>query len=104
MMGGEFVPYKVRRARAMPFVESGSSDPLYYSFDVGGVHFVMLSSYSDYSPLSAQHAWLRRDLSRVNHTRTPFIVAVTPLHRSRNSGEGSRRRRQTQQKGYTRCD
>ena len=77
MMGGEFVPYKVRRARAMPFVESGSSDPLYYSFDVGGVHFVMLSSYSDYSPLSAQHAWLRRDLSRVNHTRTPFIVAVT---------------------------
>ena len=89
-MGGEFVPYKVRRARAMPFAESGSSDPLYYSFDVAGVHFVMLSSYSDYSKDSAQHAWLRRDLSRVDRVRTPFVVVVmhAPWYQTNSAHKG----------------
>ena len=31
----------------MPFDESGSTSNLYYSFDVSGVHVVMLGSYTD---------------------------------------------------------
>ncbi|CAD6334979.1 unnamed protein product [Miscanthus lutarioriparius] len=34
---------------AFPSEESGSFSPFYYSFDVGGIHFVMLASYADYS-------------------------------------------------------
>lgn len=34
---------------AFPSEESGSSSPFYYSFDAGGIHFVMLASYADYS-------------------------------------------------------
>jgi len=29
--------------------ESGSFSPFYYLFDVGGIHFIMLVSYADYS-------------------------------------------------------
>lgn len=31
-----------------PSEESGSSSSLYYSFNAGGIHFVMLSAYIDY--------------------------------------------------------
>ncbi|KYQ99998.1 metallophosphoesterase domain-containing protein [Tieghemostelium lacteum] len=34
----------------------------YYSFDYRGVHFVGISSESDYFPLSPQHIWLENDL------------------------------------------
>jgi hypothetical protein len=33
---------------AFPSEESGSFSPFYYSFDVGGIHFVMLAAYVDY--------------------------------------------------------
>ncbi|KAK4772933.1 hypothetical protein SAY87_027952 [Trapa incisa] len=34
----------------MPFEESGSDSNLYYSFDVAGVHVIMLGSYTDFDP------------------------------------------------------
>lgn len=43
----------------MPFTESGSNSNLYYSFDVAGVHIVMLSSYTDYDERSDQYRWLK---------------------------------------------
>lgn len=48
----------------------------YYSFDVAGVHFVMLNSYMDYNKTSAQYAWLVSDLASVDRTVTPWIVAA----------------------------
>jgi hypothetical protein len=42
-----FVAYSSRFA--FPSEESGSFSPFYYSFDVGGIHFVMLGAYADYS-------------------------------------------------------
>lgn len=33
---------------AFPSEESGSFSPFYYSFDVGGIHFIMLAAYADY--------------------------------------------------------
>lgn len=34
---------------AVPASESGSNSNFYYSFDAGGVHFVMLGAYVDYN-------------------------------------------------------
>lgn len=43
----------------MPFEESGSSSNLYYSFEVAGVHAIMLGSYADYDEYSDQYSWLK---------------------------------------------
>ncbi len=37
----------------------------YYSFNIGGWHFVSLNSHEHSGPGSAQAAWLRRDLKRI---------------------------------------
>ncbi len=42
----------------------GPRGAYYYSFDIGGWHFVSLNSHEDSSPGSTQVAWLRRDLAR----------------------------------------
>jgi hypothetical protein len=34
---------------AVPSAESGSKSNFYYSFDAGGVHFIMLGAYVDYN-------------------------------------------------------
>ncbi len=47
---------------------------LWYSFDLGGVHFVLFSSEHDYSPGSAQYAWLQQDLLNVNRNATPWLI------------------------------
>jgi len=43
----------------MPYEESGSTSNLYYSFEVAGVHVIMLGSYTDYDEVSEQYAWLK---------------------------------------------
>ena len=42
-----FASYKARFA--VPGQESNSSTSLYYSFDAGGIHFIMLGGYVDYN-------------------------------------------------------
>lgn len=87
---------------AVPATESGSNSNFYYSFDAGGVHFVMLGAYVDYNQtgksikthvsfipllrsnlisvndyiLGAQYAWLKEDLSKVDRSVTPWLVAT----------------------------
>ena len=53
----EFIAYNARWR--MPFEESGSSSNLYYSFNVAGVHIVMLGSYAEYKQNSDQYEWLQ---------------------------------------------
>ena len=61
----EFIPllkdgFESYNARwKMPFEESGSSSNLYYSFEVAGVHIIMLGSYADYDEYSEQYRWLQ---------------------------------------------
>lgn len=43
----------------MPYEESESTSNLYYSFEVAGVHAIMLGSYTDYDESSDQYAWLK---------------------------------------------
>ncbi|MCL7047631.1 hypothetical protein MKW94_025117 [Papaver nudicaule] len=53
----------------MPFEESSSISNLYYSFEVAGVHVVMLGSYTDFGSESEQYKWLQADLAKVDRTK-----------------------------------
>lgn len=78
----ESVPILVESFRAyntrwqMPHNESGSDSNLFYSFEVAGVHVIMLGSYTDYDPKSAQFKWLQADLKKVDRSRTPWLIVV----------------------------
>ncbi|KAK9291038.1 hypothetical protein L1049_009222 [Liquidambar formosana] len=74
----------------MPFEESVSDSNLYYSFDVASVHVVMLGSYTDFDPQSAQYAWLQADLGKVNRSRTPWLVVLihAPWYNSNTAHQG----------------
>ncbi|ERN19635.1 purple acid phosphatase 18 isoform X1 [Amborella trichopoda] len=76
----------------MPFEESGSGSNLYYSFEVAGVHLLMLGSYTDYDKYSDQYKWLKADLAKVDRKRTPWLIALfhVPWYNSNwaHQGEG----------------
>lgn len=70
-------PFTAYNARwRMPFEQSGSDSNLYYSFDVAGVHVIMLGSYTDFDSTSAQYQWLVGDLKKVDRGKTPWIVVL----------------------------
>ncbi|KAL5542625.1 hypothetical protein UlMin_010335 [Ulmus minor] len=69
-----FVAYSSRFA--FPSKESKSSSTLYYSFNAGGVHFIMLSAYTSYDRTARQYKWLEKDLAKVNRKVTPWLVAT----------------------------
>jgi acid phosphatase type 7 len=48
----------------VPHKESGSDSPSYYSYDVGGVHVIGLSSYVPHQRNSSQFKWLLADLKK----------------------------------------
>jgi acid phosphatase type 7 len=75
--GGEGGLPTFRRYRAPP--SSAGHGVFWYSLDVGSVHFVLLSSEHDYTPGSAQRAWLDADLAGVDRATTPWLVVG--LHR-----------------------
>ncbi|VAI20479.1 purple acid phosphatase 15 [Triticum aestivum] len=68
-----FAAYRSRFA--FPSTESGSFSPFYYSFDAGGIHFIMLAAYADYSRSGEQYRWLVKDLAKVDRAVTPWLVA-----------------------------
>jgi hypothetical protein len=71
--GVKFASYNARFA--VPSKESGSDNNLYYSFNAGGVHFVILASYTHYKRTSEQYRWLERDLKQVDRSVTPWLIA-----------------------------
>ncbi|GLT89965.1 hypothetical protein SLE2022_079200 [Rubroshorea leprosula] len=90
--------FKAYNARwKMPFEESGSTSNLYYSFDVAGIHILMLGSYAEFDHDSAQYRWLVEDLAKVDRKKTPWVVAL--LHapwyntNSAHHGEGESMRK-----------
>lgn len=60
----------------MPYGDSASTSNLSQSFQVAGVHIIMLGSYTDFSVGSDQYNWLKSDLSKVDKSITPWILAV----------------------------
>ncbi|XP_010527652.1 PREDICTED: probable purple acid phosphatase 20 [Tarenaya hassleriana] len=70
-------PFTAYNARwIMPYEESGSTSNLYYSFNVAGVHVIMLGSYTDFGPTSDQYKWLENDIKKIDRKITPWVVAV----------------------------
>ncbi|OMO93418.1 hypothetical protein CCACVL1_06510 [Corchorus capsularis] len=47
---------------------------LYYSFDMGPVHFVYMSTETNFLPGSGQYNFLKHDLESVDRAKTPFVV------------------------------
>ncbi|KAJ4805922.1 Purple acid phosphatase [Rhynchospora pubera] len=47
---------------------------LYYSFNAGVVHFIYISTETNFEQGSDQYKFIKSDLERVNRERTPFIV------------------------------
>ncbi|RDX60611.1 putative purple acid phosphatase 20, partial [Mucuna pruriens] len=84
-------PFTAYNARwRMPFQESGSNSNLYYSFDVAGVHVIMLGSYTDFDSDSAQYKWLQGDLKKVDRGTTPWVVVLihAPWYNSNTAHQG----------------
>ncbi|XP_057431317.1 purple acid phosphatase 15 [Lotus japonicus] len=69
-----FVAYSSRFA--FPSEESGSSSTFYYSFNAGGIHFIMLGAYISYNKSGDQYKWLEKDLASVDREVTPWLVAT----------------------------
>ncbi|DBB06443.1 TPA: hypothetical protein ACH3X1_012001 [Trebouxia sp. C0004] len=56
-------------------IQQGGSNADWYSYNYGPIHMISLSTELDYSPGSAQYAFLTKDLQSVNRTNTPWLVA-----------------------------
>ncbi|KAI8016565.1 putative purple acid phosphatase 20 [Camellia lanceoleosa] len=56
--------------------KSGSYFNLYYSFEVAGVHVMMLGSYVDFDASSIQYMWLQTDLRGFNRRRTSWVMVL----------------------------
>ncbi|XWS47232.1 hypothetical protein CRYUN_Cryun14cG0134800 [Craigia yunnanensis] len=69
-----FVAYSSRFAFSSK--ENESSSIFYYSFNAGGIHFIMLGAYIDYSKSAEQYKWLERVLANVDRSMTPWLVAA----------------------------
>ncbi|KAM1234249.1 hypothetical protein ACFX2J_003859 [Malus domestica] len=61
---------------AFPSEESGSLSTFYYSFNAGGIHFIMLGAYTDFSKSEKQYKWLEQDLANVDRSTTPWLAAT----------------------------
>ncbi|KAL3628317.1 putative purple acid phosphatase 20 [Castilleja foliolosa] len=74
----------------MPYKESGSPSNLFYSFEVAGVHVIMLGSYAKFGVESIQYRWLKADLEKVDRKRTPWLVVVVhaPWYNSNAAHQG----------------
>lgn len=64
---------------------------LFYSFDKGAVHFVYISTETNFLRGSRQYVLIEQDLKSVNRTKTPFVVVqghrpmYTTSHESRDA-------------------
>lgn len=78
--GGECgVPYSLKfNMPGKSSVPTGSRAPatrnLYYSFDMGVVHFVYMSTETNFLPGSSQYDFLKHDLETVDRKKTPFVI------------------------------
>ena len=72
-----FIPFKTRWG-GMPYASpiNDDSGALWYSYNVGGVHVIVLCAYADFSATSPMVIFLKNDLAAVNRSITPWVIAV----------------------------
>jgi hypothetical protein len=78
---GTFTQYQSRWAgvAATAGQSSGSGTVLYYSYDDGLTHFVVIDTeqyYYDPDGVAAQYAWLEADLAKVDRAVTPWLIVL----------------------------
>lgn len=63
---------------------SNGNGLFWYSFDIGPAHIVFYSTEHDFLPQSPQYTWLDKDLSLVDHVRTPWLIVTShrPMYSS----------------------
>lgn len=87
--GGEAgLPYLTRHRMPQP---KGASANLWYSYDFGPVHFVVMSTEHDYFPGSPQYEFLSADMAMVDRSVTPWMIfgGHRPFYTSSQQGSGS---------------
>ncbi|XP_073021449.1 probable inactive purple acid phosphatase 2 [Primulina eburnea] len=96
--GGECgVPYSLRfnmpgNDSELTGMKAPETRNLYYSFDMGVVHFVYLSTETNFLPGSKQYEFLKRDLGTTDRRKTPFVVVqghrpmYTTANKNREAG------------------
>ena len=64
---------------------------LYYSFDTGAVHFVYISTETNFVSGSSQYNFIKQDLESVNRSKTPFVVVQghRPMYTSCNENRNA---------------
>ncbi|KAJ8774693.1 hypothetical protein K2173_017139 [Erythroxylum novogranatense] len=78
--GGECgVPYSLKFNMPGNSSEStGTNAPatknLYYSFDAGAVHFLYISTETNFLSRGHQYEFIKHDLESVNRSKTPFVI------------------------------
>ncbi|KAF9626530.1 hypothetical protein IFM89_034464, partial [Coptis chinensis] len=78
--GGECgVPYSLKfNMPGNSSIPTGTRAPatrnLHYSFNSGVVHFVFMSTETDFLPGSSQYNFIKHDLENVDRKKTPFVV------------------------------
>ncbi|GLU16976.1 hypothetical protein SLE2022_333770 [Rubroshorea leprosula] len=100
--GGECgVPYSLRfnmpgKSSEPIGTRAPATQNLYYSFDMGSVHFVYMSTETNFLPGSRQYNFLKRDLESVDREKIPFVVVQghRPMYTTSNEyRDASLRRR-----------
>lgn len=62
---------------------------LWYSYEYGPVHFVVMSSEHNFLEDSEQYNWLVNDMMNVDRTRTPWLIFMGHRPMYTSSDEGS---------------
>lgn len=60
--------------RLLPMPSPATTDKPWWSYDVGLIHFIGMSTEHNYTMGSEQYVWLENDLKSVNRTITPWII------------------------------
>ncbi len=58
----------------LPMPAPATTNEPWWSYDVGIVHFVGMSTEHNYTTNSRQYLWLENDLKSVNRTLTPWVI------------------------------
>lgn len=78
--GGECgVPYSLKfdmpgNSSELTGMKAPATRNLYYSYDVGSVHFLYISTETNFLKGGSQYEFIKQDLESVNRKKTPFVV------------------------------
>lgn len=64
----------VLTTRLMPMPAPATTNKPWWSYDVGLIHFVGISTEHDYTIGSEQYNWFKKDLESIDRTKTPWVI------------------------------